>query len=162
MYCDRRGNRQKPTRRKSPGQKPTRTIEIECVQRTFVRDLCTRPTKNKGVRDVWRTFGGGPGLCDKVWQGRGSKLAKNSVTYFMDGPYMLSCPKAVEIGILIFLFHFKSSCRQHKSGQHVGLHGSCCCSCLDMLVIILYYQFHQLFKTDFQNVFTVVRASIIL
>ena len=29
---------------------------------------------------------GGPGMCDKVWQGRGSKLAKNSVTYFMDGP----------------------------------------------------------------------------
>ena len=30
---------------------------------------------------------GGPGMCDKVWQGEGwSKLAKNSVTYFMDGP----------------------------------------------------------------------------
>ena len=30
---------------------------------------------------------GGPGMCDKVWQsGGGSKLAKNSVTYFMDGP----------------------------------------------------------------------------
>ena len=30
---------------------------------------------------------GGPGMCDKVWQGAGgSKLAKNSVTYFMDGP----------------------------------------------------------------------------
>ena len=30
---------------------------------------------------------GGPGMCDKVWQvDGGSKLAKNSVTYFMDGP----------------------------------------------------------------------------
>ena len=30
---------------------------------------------------------GGPGMCDKVWQREGwSKLAKNSVTYFMDGP----------------------------------------------------------------------------
>ena len=40
----------------------------------------------EGVRDVWRTFEG-PGMCDKVWQREGeSKLAKNSVTYFMDGP----------------------------------------------------------------------------
>ena len=31
---------------------------------------------------------GGPGMCDNVRQGGvGSKLAKNSVTYFMDGPY---------------------------------------------------------------------------
>src|SRR6218665_618820 len=52
MYCDRRGNRRKPTRTKLPGQKPPRTIEIEFVQRTFVRDFCTRPTKNRGVRDV--------------------------------------------------------------------------------------------------------------
>jgi len=30
---------------------------------------------------------GVPGMCDKVWQGGwGSKLAKNSVTHFMDGP----------------------------------------------------------------------------
>ena len=30
---------------------------------------------------------GGSGMCDKVRQGEGgSKLAKNSVTYFMDGP----------------------------------------------------------------------------
>ena len=37
-----------------------------------------------GVRDVWRTFFE---MCDKVWQGGGgSKLAKNSVTYFMDDP----------------------------------------------------------------------------
>jgi len=49
--------------------------------------LCTRPTENGGsvMCDV---LSGGPGMCDKVWQGggRGSKLAKNSVTYFMDGP----------------------------------------------------------------------------
>ena len=35
-----------------PGQKPPRTIEIEFVQGTFVRDFCTKPTKNWGVRDV--------------------------------------------------------------------------------------------------------------
>jgi len=42
----------------NPGQKPPRTIEIEFVQGTFVRDFCTRPTKNGGIRDVRRTFGG--------------------------------------------------------------------------------------------------------
>ena len=38
----------------NPGRKPPRTIEIyiEFVQGTFVRDFCTRPTKNRGVRDV--------------------------------------------------------------------------------------------------------------
>jgi len=31
--------------------------------------------------------GGGPRMCDEVGQGEGGeKLAKNSVTYFMDGP----------------------------------------------------------------------------
>ena len=49
-----------------PGQKPPRTIEIEFVQRTFVQDFCTRPTKNRGVQDVGRTFWEGPGMCDKV------------------------------------------------------------------------------------------------
>jgi len=33
---------------------------------------------------------GGPGMCDEVWQGEGVKLAKNSVTYFMDGPKEVS------------------------------------------------------------------------
>ena len=32
---------------------------------------------------------GGPGMCGKVWQGvEGRKLAKNSMTYFMDGPLL--------------------------------------------------------------------------
>ena len=37
------------------------------------------------VRDVWRNLGV-PGCVTKCDRGRGSKLAKNSVTYFMDGP----------------------------------------------------------------------------
>ena len=87
MYCDRRGNGQKSTRTKPPGQKSPRTIEIEFKQGTFVRDFCTRPTKNRRGSEMCDVFsGGGPGMCDKVWQGRGSKLAKNSVPYFMDGP----------------------------------------------------------------------------
>src|SRR6218665_1319348 len=40
------------TDKNQPGQKPPRTIEIEFVPGTFVRDFCTRPTKNWGVRDV--------------------------------------------------------------------------------------------------------------
>src|SRR6218665_823523 len=61
---------------KPPGQKPQRTIEREFVQGAFVRVFCTRPTQRCVTH-----FLGGPGMCD-----RGSKLAKNSVTYFMDGP----------------------------------------------------------------------------
>src|SRR6218665_1060406 len=72
----------------TPGQKPPQTIEIEFVQRAFVRDFCTRPTKNRGGPRRVTYFRGVPGCvtkCDR--EGGGSKLAKNSVTYFMDGPY---------------------------------------------------------------------------
>src|SRR6218665_228904 len=84
MCCDRRGNGQKPTRTKlldkrplkNPRTKPPRTIEIEFVQVAFVRDFCTRPTKNMGSErcDV---LSGVPGCVTKCDRGRGSKLAKN-------------------------------------------------------------------------------------
>src|SRR6218665_3673211 len=91
MYCDRRGNVQKPTRTRPSGQKPPRTIEIEFVQRTFVRDFCTRPNKNRGRGPRCVTyFRGGTGCVTKCDRERGSKFAKNSVTYFMDGPYAKS------------------------------------------------------------------------
>jgi len=69
------------TDKNQPGQKPPRTIEIEFVQRTFVWEFCTRGgqrcvTYFRGSRDVWQSVTGG----------RGSKLAKNIVTDFMDGP----------------------------------------------------------------------------
>jgi len=48
----------KDTRTKNPAR-------WENLYRGFCPVFCTRPT---GVRDVWRTFGGGPGMCDKVWQ----------------------------------------------------------------------------------------------
>ena len=94
MYSDRRGNGQKQTRTKpsrqktkTPGQKPPRTNETEFAQGAFVRAFCTRHTKNRGVRDMWRTFGGVSGCVTKCDSGEGgSKLAKNSMTYFMDGP----------------------------------------------------------------------------
>jgi len=59
----------------TPGQKPPRTIEIEFVQRTFVRDFCTRPTKNGGS-EMCDVLSGGPGMCDKVWQGEGVKIGQ--------------------------------------------------------------------------------------
>ena len=76
MYCDRWGNGQKPTR--------TKTSAIEFVQRTFVRDFCTRPIKNwGGPRCVTYFQGGVPGCVTKCDRGGGDQ---NSVTYFMDDP----------------------------------------------------------------------------
>src|SRR6218665_878631 len=65
-----------------------RTIEKEFVQRAFVRVFCTRPTKNGGSEMCDVLFWGAPGCVTKCDRGRGSKLAKNSVTYmyFMDSP----------------------------------------------------------------------------
>src|SRR6218665_3040276 len=94
MYSDRRGNGQKPLGQnlpdkrppdRTPGQKPPRTIEREFVQGAFVRDFCTRLTKNGGS-EMCDVLWGVPGCVTKCGRGRGSKLAKNSVTYFMDGP----------------------------------------------------------------------------
>src|SRR6218665_3443463 len=87
---------------KSHGQKPPRTIVREFVKGGFVRDFCTRPTKIRG---------GGFEMCDvlsgrgsrdvtKCDRGRGSKLAKNSVTYFMDGL----------LGLLPKSRHFELAC----------------------------------------------------
>ena len=71
---------------KIPGQKLPQTIEIEFVQRTFVRNFSTRPTKNRGGPTCVTYFRGVPGCVTKCDRGGGSKLAKDSVTYFMDGP----------------------------------------------------------------------------
>jgi len=100
MYSDRMGNGQKPPRTKSsrqktpdktPGQKPLPTIEREFVQGAFVLGILTiggirdppivRIRDSDvllGSRDVWQSVTGGG------W----SKLAKNSVMYFMDGPFV--------------------------------------------------------------------------
>src|SRR6218665_1839414 len=90
MYSDRRGYgqkppRTKPSRQKTPGQRPSRTIEREFVQGAFVRIFCTRPTKNRGVPRCVTYFWGVPGCVTKCDGGGGSKLAKNCVTHFMDG-----------------------------------------------------------------------------
>ena len=48
----------------------------------FCPGFCTRPTKNWGGSEMCDVLSGG----QSVTGGGGSKLAKNSVTYFMDGP----------------------------------------------------------------------------
>ena len=60
------GERTKTNPDKTPGQKPPRTIEIEFVQGTFVRDFCTRPTKSRGSEMCDVLSGEGPGMCEKV------------------------------------------------------------------------------------------------
>src|SRR6218665_1363676 len=93
MYSDRRWNGQKPPRTKPSRQKTkppdkTRTIEREFVQGAFVRAFCTRPTKNRGSKTC-DVLLGVPGCVTKCDRGRGVKIGKNSVTYFMDGPYTI-------------------------------------------------------------------------
>ena len=82
MYCDRRGNGQKPTRTKPsrkrpsdkpPGQKLLRTIEIEFVQGAFVRDFCTRPTIKSGGSVCVTYFRGVPGCVTKCDKGKGGQ-----------------------------------------------------------------------------------------
>ena len=43
-------------------------------------------------------------MCDKVWQREGSKLSKNSVMYFMDGPFSI-----VSLSITSLYYLFKVS-----------------------------------------------------
>src|SRR6218665_2704299 len=97
MYSDRRGTDKNHPRQnsldkrppdKTPGHKPTRTIETEFVQGAFVRGFCTRPARNqRGPRCV-AYFRGVSGCVTKCDRGReGVKIGKkNSVTYFMEGP----------------------------------------------------------------------------
>src|SRR6218665_154465 len=96
MYSDRKGVRRKTTpdktfqtkdpQTKAPGEKPSRTIEREFVQGALVRIFCPMPTKNLGGPKCVTYFWGVPGSVTKCDRGGGSKVAKNSVTYFMDGP----------------------------------------------------------------------------
>ena len=73
-------------RQTPPGQKPSRTIEIEFVQGTFVRDFVLGLLKIGGS-EMCDVLSGVLGCVTKCDRGKGgSKLAKNSMTYFMGGP----------------------------------------------------------------------------
>src|SRR6218665_2595822 len=71
---------------KTPWTKPPRTIEREFVQEAFVRGFVLGLLKIGGGPRCVTYFRGVPGCVTKCDRGGGSKLAKNSVTYFMDGP----------------------------------------------------------------------------
>src|SRR6218665_3743839 len=64
---------------KPPGHMPPLIIKIKFVQGVLVRIFCTRPTQMGGRRCV-TYFSGVPRCVTKCDRGRGSKLAKNSVT----------------------------------------------------------------------------------
>jgi len=87
-----KGNRQKAPRTKPSGQKtkprtktPTNNWERICTG-GFCQGFFVLGLLKIGGSEMCDVLLGGPGMCDKVRQGRGSKVAKNSVTYFMDGP----------------------------------------------------------------------------
>src|SRR6218665_1392188 len=63
-----------------------RSIEREFVQGAFVRVFVLGLLKIGGSEMCDVLFWEVPGCVTKCDRGRGSKLAKNSVTYFMDGP----------------------------------------------------------------------------
>src|SRR6218665_1178182 len=87
MHSERRGNAQKSTsdktfqtKYKNPDKNPREQLR-ENLYRGLLSGFCTRPIKN-GVSKMCDVLLGGVPGCDRG----GAKLAKNSVTYFMDGP----------------------------------------------------------------------------
>src|SRR6218665_1974712 len=96
MYSDRTGTDKNhpgqnlPDKRppeKKPDKNPREQLRQNLYKGAFLRVFCTRPPKNRGGGSRCVTyFRGVPGCVTKCDRGRGQKLAKNSVTYFMDGP----------------------------------------------------------------------------
>src|SRR6218665_1380790 len=97
MYSDRTGTDKNhpgqnlPDKRpsdKTPGQKPPRTIETEFLQGGFCLGFFVLGLLKSGGSEMCDVLSRGvPGCVTKCDRGEGwSKLAKNSVTYFMDGP----------------------------------------------------------------------------
>src|SRR6218665_629435 len=102
MYSDRRGYGQKPPRKNLPDKRPPDKSPRE----QFRENLLRRLLSGFFVLDLLKIGGGGPRcvtyfrgsrehvtsrlhifiLFLKCDRGTGSKLAKNSATYFMDGP----------------------------------------------------------------------------
>src|SRR6218665_2557900 len=108
MYSDRKGNGQKSPRTKTTRQKtlykiprtkpPAKNGERICTA-GFCPGFCTRPTKNRGgskMCDVLLEIPGCVTKCDREGGG-GSKLAKNSVTYFMEGPLRQSSSRRLSV-----------------------------------------------------------------
>ena len=107
------------TDKNQPRQNPPRTIEIEFIYWTFVRDFCTRLTKNRGGPRCVTYFVGVPGCVTKCYRGRGSKLAKNSVTYFMDGPF--ESTRVSNSMYIIFYMDASLNIRYNNTDQEQGM-----------------------------------------
>src|SRR6218665_1425793 len=116
MYSDRRGNGQKAPRTKPPGQKPREQLRensyMGLLSGFFVLGLL-----KIGGSEMCDVRLGVPGCVTKCDRGRGSKLAKNSMTYFMDGPGansvmipVKSISRKMSFSILINAQQFNLSC----------------------------------------------------
>src|SRR6218665_403645 len=98
MYSN-KGERTKPTpdktfQTKDPLTKPPDKNSREQLRQNLYKGLLSAifvlDLLKIGGTEMCELISGGPGMCDEVWQGEGAKkLAKNSVTYFMDGPLAL-------------------------------------------------------------------------
>jgi len=93
MYSDRRGNGQNHPEQNLPDkrQNPRTKIPREQLRENLYRGLLSRffvlgLLKIGGSEMCDVLLGGIPGCVTKCDRGDGSKLANNSVTYFMDGP----------------------------------------------------------------------------
>src|SRR6218665_2155735 len=85
MYCDRRGNGQKPTRTKPPDKNLCEQLR-QNLYRGLLSGIFVLGLLKIGGFEMCEVLLGVPGCVTKCDRGGGSKLAKNSVTYFMDGP----------------------------------------------------------------------------
>src|SRR6218665_186892 len=70
---------------KEPLKNPREQLR-ENLYRRFLSGIFVLGLLKMGGSEMCDILLWGPGMCDKVRQREGSKLAKNSVTYFMDGP----------------------------------------------------------------------------
>src|SRR6218665_1374067 len=71
---------------KSPGQKPRQQLRENLYRGLLSGFFVLGLLKKSGGPRCVTYFWGVPGCVTKCDRGEGSKLAKNSVTYFMDGP----------------------------------------------------------------------------
>src|SRR6218665_23425 len=90
MYSDRRGMDKTPPRQNLPNKRPLDNNPRKQWRENLYRGLLAGffvlglLKIGGGVQDVGRTLLGWSGMCDRGLEG--SKLAKNSMTYFMDSP----------------------------------------------------------------------------
>src|SRR6218665_3739555 len=85
MYSKRRGNGQNHPRQNPPGQNPREQLR-ENLYRGLLSGFFVLGILKVGGSKMCVVLLGVPGCVTKCDRRRGSKLARNSVTYFMGGP----------------------------------------------------------------------------